>query len=185
MNENTSMGMGGYVLPLFVILIVWFFMGGGCGGFGGFGGWGRGNWGACGGASPCEIERQEIIDSATTQFKIVDNARQVQDTVIAGNNMLANKIDFYEYQNLRDQLSQERTKNVVLENRVYADAQFNALTAQNRDMYNALQAQISSINCNMLRKPDITGIGAVCPSAGIINGLGLNSLSQLNCGCGC
>lgn len=175
MNENTSMGMGGYVLPLFVILIVWFFMGGGCGGFGGFGGWGRGNWGACGGASPCEIERQEIIDSATTQFKIVDNARQVQDTVIAGNNMLANKIDFYEYQNLRDQLSQERTKNVVLENRVYADAQFNALTAQNRDMYNALQTQIAELSCNVPKRPPYFAQGFVTCGQVIPNG----------CGCGC
>lgn len=179
MGENTS-AFGGYGFVVFLVLLFWLFMGGnGCGG------WGRNNWGNCAGASPCEIEKQEIIDSATTQFKVVDTAKATQEVVNAAALSLGNKIDFYEYQNLRDQLAQERTKNVVLENRVYADAQFNALTAQNRDMYNSLQAQIASINCNMLRKPDVTGIGAVCPNAGIINGLGLNSLAQYNCGCGC
>ena len=51
------------------------------------------------------------------------------------------------------------------------------------------QKQISTISCNMLKKPDVTGIGAVCPNAGIINGLGIESSAQVargyNYGCGC
>ena len=50
------------------------------------------------------------------------------------------------------------------------------------DQFHALEKQIAEISCNMLVKPNVTGVGAVCPNAGIINGLGIsNSLS--NC-CG-
>ena len=156
MNENTSSAFGGYGFVVFIVLLFWLFMGGnGCGG------WNRGGWGNCAGASPCEIEKQEIIDSATTQFKVVDTAKATQEVVNAAALSLGNKIDFYEYQNLRDQLAQERTKNVVLENRVYSDAQFNALTAQGRDMYNALQAQISELSCNVPKRPPYFAQGFV------------------------
>ena len=110
--------------------------------------------------------KQGIIDSARTQYLIETTARQTQEQTMTGLSALGTKIDFYEYQNLRDQLAQERTKNVVLENRVYSDAKFNAV-----------EAQLASISCRMLPKPDVTGIGAVCPNAGIINGLGINSLN--------
>lgn len=62
---------------------------------------------------------------------IENTAKQTQEQAMALANALGTKIDFYEYQNLRDQLAQERTKNVVLENRVYSDAKFNALERQN------------------------------------------------------
>ena len=38
-----------------------------------------------------------------------------------------------------------------------------------------MEKQIANISCNMLTKPQITGVGAVCPNAGIINGLGIGS----------
>ena len=38
-----------------------------------------------------------------------------------------------------------------------------------------MEKQIANITCNMLTKPQITGVGAVCPNAGIINGLGIGS----------
>lgn len=51
-----------------------------------------------------------------------------------------------------------------------------------KDQLAPVNAQLASIQCNMLRRPDITGIGAVCPNAGIINGLGIDRLG--GCGCG-
>lgn len=39
----------------------------------------------------------------------------------------------------------------------------------------AMEKQIANISCNMLTKPQVTGVGAVCPNAGIINGLGIGS----------
>ena len=38
-----------------------------------------------------------------------------------------------------------------------------------------MEKQIANISCNMLTKPQVTGVGAVCPNAGIINGLGIGS----------
>ena len=38
-----------------------------------------------------------------------------------------------------------------------------------------MEKQIANITCNMLTKPQVTGVGAVCPNAGIINGLGIGS----------
>ena len=38
-----------------------------------------------------------------------------------------------------------------------------------------MEKQIANITCNMLTKPQITGVGAVCPNAGVINGLGIGS----------
>lgn len=85
-----------------------------------------------------QVEKQGIIDSARTQFLITDTARQTQESATAQFNALGNKIDFYEYQNLRDQLAQERSKNIVLENRVYSDAKFNALEAQLAELSNSV-----------------------------------------------
>ena len=49
------------------------------------------------------------------------------------------------------------------------------------EQFHALEKQIAEISCNMLVKPNVTGVGAVCPNAGIINGLGISN--SLNC-CG-
>lgn len=99
----------------FIILIFLFFMI--------FGGWGNGGLfggrgGECAGCSVvsnCQVEKQQIIDTARTQYMIENTAKQTQEQAMALANALGTKIDFYEYQNLRDQLAQERTKNVVLE----------------------------------------------------------------------
>lgn len=168
MDEKYSGGFNTWGIAIFLIILFAAFLG-------------RGNWGgnpgqampvtACNAVSNCQVEKQGIIDSARTQYLIENTARQTQEQTMAGFSALGTKIDFYEYQNLRDQLAQERTKNVVLENRVYSDAKFGVV-----------EAQLASIACRMLPKPEVTGIGAVCPNAGIINGLGINGTNS--CGCG-
>lgn len=166
MDEKYSGGFNTWGIAIFLIILFAAFLG-------------RGNWGAnsvqampmpvqsCNAVSNCQVEKQGIIDSARTQYLIEDTSRQTQEKTIAGITALGTKIDFYEYQKLQDQLAQERTKNVVLENRVYSDAKFGAV-----------EAQLASMSCRMLVKPDVTGIGAVSPNAGIINGLGITSLNN-------
>ena len=77
-----------------------------------------------------------------------------------------------------DKLAKAEMDNYFLKGQIAADQRFGAL-----------EKQISTISCNMLKKPDVTGIGAVCPNAGIINGLGIESSAQVargyNYGCGC
>jgi hypothetical protein len=159
-----EIGFGGWGFLIVLILFIWMIFGwnrGGCG-----------NNNNCNAVSNCQVEKQEIIDAARTQYMIENTSRITQEQTAAGLTALGNKIDYYAYQDLRDQLAQERTKNVVLENRVYSDTQFNAL-----------RAQIEAIGCSMLKRPEVTGVGAVCPNAGIINGLGIGSgLGYGGCG---
>ena len=167
MDDHTSgIGLFGYII-LFVI-IVWVF---GCmfNGGTGFGFGGCGNRNAWGGYETLkevfEGQKANIAQTATTQYMIEQQANATRD-------YLGTKIDFYEYQKLRDALREKDNKILQLENRVYNDAQFNSLSNQ-----------ISSIRCNMLTKPEISGVGVACPSAAILNGLGVNSLSNCNKSC--
>lgn len=151
MDEKMS-GMG--LIIVLLILFGLFGFGRGFGGFGngfgwngcgnGFNGWGWGGFApyGCNATTNCQVEKQEIIDSARTQFLITDTARQTQEQNQALATALGNKIDFYEYQNLRDQLAAERNKNMVLENRIYSDNKFNAL-----------EAQISALGCEVSKLP--------------------------------
>lgn len=186
---GSGIGLFGYII-LFVI-IVWVFgaaFNGGCGGFGGFGGWG--NRGNCGAGvvgtglfanealtfdvfkSVCDNEKADITRTATTQYLVDQKASETQAVVTAQSRMLAEKIDFYQYQELRDKITERDQKIMQLESRVYNDAKFNELSGQ-----------IAGIRCNMLTRPEISGVGVACPNSAILNGLGINSLYNRNCGC--
>ena len=153
--DDTRSGMG-WIGVLFVILVIWAIFGGG------FGNWGR--WdnrgdgcgsNGCNRVSNCEVEKQGIIDSARTQYLVETTGRQTQE-------YLGNKIDFYEYQNLRDQLSAERNKNMVLENRIYSDSQFNALSRQLESCCYANERRLDAIECQMLKRPNLFGVASTC-----------------------
>lgn len=144
MNEHEmSNGFGGYGFLIVLILFIWLIFGNGGGMFGG--GYNMGNRGLA------DAEKQEIIDSARTQYLIEQTAGITRAETAAGFGALGAKVDFYEYQNLRDQLAQERTKNVALETRLYSDAKFGAL-----------EAQLASIQCGMLKQPPVFGVGTAC-----------------------
>lgn len=150
MEDKSGMGWAGLLLFLVVIWILFGSM------FGNGLGWGnRNNWGGCDRVSNCEVEKQGIIDSAKTQYLIETTSRQTQE-------YLGNKIDFYEFQALKDQLAAERSKNMVLENRVYSDAQFTALSRQMEGFCCANERRLDAIECQMLKRPAIYGIGATC-----------------------
>lgn len=72
--EESKSGMT-WIGVLFVILVIWAIFGGFGNGFGG--GWGNRNAcgpeGGCSRVSNCEVEKNEIIDSARTQFLIEQN----------------------------------------------------------------------------------------------------------------
>lgn len=92
----------------------------------------------------CNSEKQGIIDSARTL-----NAIEAQGAAIT--NALSNKIDFYEYQNLRDRANAAEQRNMFLEGQI-----------NDIQRYNLLQNQIAEINCNMLKTPKVYGVGTVC-----------------------
>lgn len=128
------------------------FMGGGFGNF-------FGNRGNCCGATPCEVEKQEIIDSARTQYLIEQTARQTQEMTNAGINALGNKIDYYQIQDLRDKLTEANNKNLQLENQIYNNNKFNQLEKQNEGMFTALDQKISQIACNIPQRPPYWSAG--------------------------
>lgn len=176
MDDKTySMGGIGFLAILFILIFAVI----GRGGFGNFGGWGNGcgnNWGdGCTSygfqnyKATVDAEKAEIINTARTQYITEQQAASTRELVQSTANTTQAKIDFYAYQDLRDKLSESQRENMMLQNKLFVKEQLAPVTAQ-----------LSSIECKMLRRPDVTGIGAVCPNSAIINGLGLNNL-----GCGC
>lgn len=178
MEKETSWGFGGIgFLAIFFLIIIAFF---------GRGNNAWGNWGngACGDGcvggmgygfqnfkATCDAEKTEIINTASTQYKVEQQAAATRELVQATANQTQAKIDFYAYQDLRDKLSESQRENMMLQNKLFV-----------KDELAPIAAQLSNIQCQMLRRPDVTGIGAVCPNAAILNGLGINGF---NSGCGC
>ncbi|MGN1125555.1 MAG: hypothetical protein ACI4S3_07400 [Candidatus Gastranaerophilaceae bacterium] len=177
MYSHSGIGLFGYII-LFVI-IVWVFGGAFGGGFG----WNRGG---CAGAEGfgvsnglgfqnykaiCDSEKAQIVNTATTQFLIEQQSANNRELIQAQTNAINTKIDYYGYQNERDKNADLQRQVVELRNQLFV-----------KDQLAPINAQLASIQCNMLRRPDITGVGVACPSAAILNGLGVNSLNQCS-GC--
>lgn len=169
--EETKSGISwwGLVIVLFLLFIVF---GGGFGTFGGYG-YGRRGFGEvpCNGTSGCEVERQGLITAAETNYRVIDQANATRATVEATAQATQAKIDFYAYQDLRDKLAESQRQNMMLQNQLYSDAKFNAL-----------QTQLSSIQCNMLKRPDVSGLATSCNP--IVTPFGIYA-QNLNGGCGC
>lgn len=182
MNEmiNTE-GTFSWGWIIFLILILWFFVGGGFGGFG-YGNragaflagdaYGRDASLSCG-ASNCEVERRGLVTAADTNYRIIEQAQQTRNTVEATAQATQAKIDFYAYQDLRDKLSESQRENMMLQNKLYSDAKFGAI-----------ESQLATIACKMAKQPEIYATSAVCPNAAVINGLGFNGFPYAY-GCGC
>lgn len=146
-KETSTMGVGGFAfIALFLLILFALFNQNGL--------WGHGNraygYDSCG-VSGCDIkqaiwngERQAITDSARTNYNVEFQANSVKE-------YLGNKIDFYEYQNLRDRANAAEQRNMFLEGQI-----------NDIQRYNLLQNQIAEINCNMLKAPKVYGVGQVC-----------------------
>lgn len=113
----------------------------------------------------CDAEKTEIINTARTQYLTEQQSAQTRELVQSTANTTQAKIDFYAYQDLRDKLSESQRENMMLQNKLFV-----------KDQLEPVNSALASIQCKMLRRPDVTGIGAVCPNSAIINGLGINSL---------
>ena len=112
----------------------------------------------------CQSEKQEIINSARTQYLVEEQANLTRANDTANANMLATKIDFYAYQGLRDQLAEAQRKNLVLEKQLYNDRKFGAI-----------EAQLASISCRMAKEPQVYACSTSCSPI----------YTPSFCGCGC
>ena len=158
--------LNGYGLIIFLVLLFVLF-GNGWNSFGG-------RYAYAGDVSSAEVERRNIIEAAETNYRVIDQGNLTRQVVEATAGVTQQKIDFYAYQGLRDQLAEVQRQNLVLQNQIYNDRKFGVI-----------EAQLANISCQMLKRPDVTGIGAVCPNSAIINGLGINSLGGCGLSCGC
>lgn len=176
MEETKGMSLFGYIIAFVIIVWVISAITGGCG-FGGFG-FNR-NCGAAMGFEDLkaiyEGQKANIVQTAQTQYQIEQQAALTREVITAQSNLLGSKIDFYELQEANRREAEKDRKIMQLENMLYTNSKFDALSSQ-----------LAGISCNMLTKPQLTGIAAVCPSAAVINSLGINSLNTCNsscCGC--
>lgn len=170
---------GSWGIVIFLIILFAVFMNGG---FGGLFGYGRngcvdglGGYGFQDYKAICETQKQDIANTARTQYLTEQQSAATRELVAATANTTQAKIDFYAYQGLRDQLAETKSALMEANNKLFV-----------KEQLEPVNASLATIQCQMLRRPDVTGIGAVCPNAGIINGLGLNNLNH-GCGgcCGC
>lgn len=166
-----GMNLFGYIIAFVIIVWVISAITGGAG----FG-LGFGNRGYC---NPCgdyqtlkeifEGQKANITQTATTQFLIEQQSAMNRELIAAQTNAINAKIDYYGYQNERDKNADLARENAELRNQLFV-----------KDQLAPVNEQLAAIRCNMLRRPDVTGIGVACPSAAILNGLGLNSLNCNN-----
>ena len=178
--EETKSGISPTGLVILLVLLFLFMRQGGLFGNGfGWGGNGYGfpgfGWGGVAGdfgfqnyRATCDAEKTEMMNFSDIQHQIATTSAATQASIYADGNATRNLITQQEIQGLRERLDDAHRENLVLTNQLFVKEQLAPITAQ-----------LNSIQNNMLVRPNVTGVGAVCPNAGIINGLGIGG-----CGCG-
>ena len=176
MNENmTISNFSGWGIVIFFVIIIaafaWFVRDG------------RGpNPYGCTAVTNCQVERQGLVTAAETNYRIIDESRNTRDALSA---QMRAQWDAQQGEKIFDlkinALAMQNESNLKL---MQKDATIERMTlAANLDAkLNALAAAIGNINYQMLKKPEVTGVGVCYPPQAILNGLGLQSLAQLQ-GC--
>lgn len=178
--EETKSGISPTGLVILLVLLFLFMRQGGLfgngfgwgnGGFGPGFGWGNlaGDFGFQNYRATCDAEKTEMMNFSDIQHQIATTSAATQASIYADGNATRAMITQQEIQSLRDRLDDAHRENLVLSNQLFVKDQIAPITAQ-----------LNTIQSTMLTKPTLSGVSAVCPSAGVINGLGINSLG----GCG-
>lgn len=135
----------------------------------------------CNTVTNCQVERQGLVTAAETNYRIIDEARNTRDALSA---QMRAQWDAAQGEKIFDlklnALAMQNESNLKL---MQKDATIERMTlAANLDArFNAMAAAIGNIANNMLKKPDVVGVGVCCPNQAILNGLGLQSLPNCNC----
>ena len=165
-NNMDNMGFGGWGFLVFIILIFWF----------GFGnnGFGRNSYDNgdhshyCNCVSNCDIEKQGLKNTMETNYRIERANADSTAAVIAGQHSLQERMDYYELTRVRDELNETKRQLMAAEDRNYNDNKFNAI-----------EAQLASIQCNQMKAPQFIPCGgyvqATCGNYPVGGG---------GCGCG-
>lgn len=166
--DETKSGMS-WIGTLFIILVIWAIFGGGFGnGFGwnnnrnGCGDWNNGGWNGCSRVSPCEIEKQEIIDSARTQYQIEQQGAATRAAVAEGTAEITAQNNRIYIQNLQENIFDLKMENQGLKSQIYNDAKFTALSQQLESCCCGFNRRLDGIEGRMLTRPNLYGVASTC-----------------------
>lgn len=158
--EESKSGMS-WIGVLFVILVIWAVFGGGLGN--GFGWGNRGNCapeGGCNRVSNCEVQKQEIINSAQTQYLIEQQGSATRAEVVAAKDTITDQANRIYIQGLQTDMFDLKMENQALKGQIYNDAKFTALSQQLSDCCCGFNRRMDAIECNMLKRPQLSGVAA-------------------------
>lgn len=178
--EESRSGMT-WIGVLFVILVIWAIFGGGFGN-----GWNNRNNdyapGGCNRVSNCEVEKQEIIDSARTQYQIEQQGAATRTAVRDSTDaVMAQASRIYEAQQ-SEAIFDLKMENQSLKAQIYNDAKFSALSAQMEGFARGVDSRLSTIECDMLKRPNLYGIASTCSGQVIPASFGRNGWAS-DCTC--
>lgn len=154
MNDESKSGMS-WLGVLFVILVIWAIFGGG---FGNWGNRGYNNDNGCSRVSNCQVERQEIIDSARTQYLTEQQGTATRDTVREAQSALSEQLRRQYDANQAEKIFDLKMENQSLKSERFSQSLIGGLEKQISDICCAFGRRLDSIECDMLKRPQLSGV---------------------------
>lgn len=153
--EETKSGMG-WIGVLFIILVIWAIFGGGFG-------WNNRQMDCgCTRVSNCEVEKQEIIDSAQTRYLIEQQGAATRAAQQAGfEAVMAQNTRIYEQQ-LQETIFDLKMENQGLKSNAFVKEQTDALAKQYAECCCNFNRRLDAIECSMLKRPQLYGVASTC-----------------------
>ena len=157
--DDRSSGMS-WIAVLFVIIVIFAIFGNG------FGGWGRGNMpavvsdGGCSRVSNCQVEKQEIIDTAHTQYLIEQQSNDTRMAINASTEAITSQASRIYEQRLQETIFNLKMENQSLKNGIFTKEQTDALSEKLSAFCCGFDRRLDAIEGRMLTKPALYGVAA-------------------------
>ena len=157
--DDRSSGMS-WIAVLFVIIVIFAIFGNG------FGGWGRGNMpavvsdGGCSRVSNCQVEKQEIIDTAHTQYLIEQQSNDTRMAINASTEAITSQASRIYEQRLQETIFDLKMENQNLKNGIFTKEQTDALSEKLSAFCCGFDRRLDAIEGRMLTKPALYGVAA-------------------------
>lgn len=164
MNE-TNTGMS-WMWVLFVVIVLYLIF---CRNGGLFGAE-CGSAYSCNRVSNCEVEKQGIIDSASTRYLIEQQAAQTRAATQAGFEALSAQNSRIYEQNLQETIFDLKMKNQSLEGQIFTKEQTDAIAKSLSDCCCNFNRRIDAIEAMMLKQPPFFPYGYTLQGNALYNG---------------
>lgn len=163
--DDSKTGMS-WIGVLFIILVIWAVFGGGFGNGCGNGLFGnRGGClpeGGCDRVSNCEIEKNEIIDSARTQYLIEQQSSDTRTAIRDSRDAVMGQASrIYEAQQ-SEKIFDLKMENQSLKSNIFTKELVGNLSQQLSECCCSFNRRLDAIECDMLKRPQLSGVAATC-----------------------